>query len=42
MTVADIDGDGAADVITANRQNDNVSVLFNRGDGDGIFAHGFE
>jgi len=36
MTLADVDGDGALDVVTANTQNDTVSVLPN--DGHGAFG----
>lgn len=33
LTVADVDGDGDLDVITANEFGDSVTVLFNAGDG---------
>jgi len=40
MTLADIDGDGSPDIITANTQNDTVSVLLNDGNGGfGAFSY---
>ena len=33
MAIADLDGDGAADLVTANFNSDDVSVLLGNGDG---------
>ena len=33
LVIADVDGEGELDLVTANEDADSVSVLFNRGDG---------
>lgn len=38
ITSADFNGDGAADLAVANRDSNNVSVLINLNNGDGVFA----
>jgi len=38
MTLADVNGDGRQDVITANTGNNSVTVLPGNGGGDGTFA----
>mgnify|MGYP003579444937 CR=1 FL=1 len=42
VAIADIDGDGRNDVISANRSNDDIAVLRNATAGDAIFADGFD
>ena len=41
MAIADLDGDGAADLVTSNAQSDDVSVLLGNGDGTFQAAQAF-